>query len=239
MMKTVSLGCLPVTDCSYRFFTSDIHAVMIQDKVRTSTYASFILESPNLFLDAVVLDVGCGTGILSLFAARAGAKRVIAVDASDIAEKASKIVKDNGLDHIITYVYLNYPRNPRSSTHSRVLRGKVEDIALPDGITKVDIIISEWMGYALLYESMLDSVLRARDLFLRPGGVIAPSQCKMMLALCDAGEIFKERVGFWEDVYGGPVSDSIYILFFRPELLQGLICPPWLKMCTTMLSLTW
>jgi protein arginine N-methyltransferase 3 len=59
------------------------------------------------------------------------------------------------------------------------------------------------MGYALLYESMLDSVLYARDRFLRAdGGVMAPSQCKMMLGLCEGSEIFKDRVGFWQDVYG-------------------------------------
>lgn len=58
------------------------------------------------------------------------------------------------------------------------------------------------MGYALLYESMLDSVIHARDRFLRPGGVIAPSQARMMLALCDAADIYKERVAFWGDVYG-------------------------------------
>ena len=82
----------------------DIHAVMIQDKVRTSTYASFILTNPCVFRDAVVLDVGCGTGILSLLAARGGAKRVIAVDASDIVEKAEKIVKANGFENVITWV---------------------------------------------------------------------------------------------------------------------------------------
>lgn len=163
----------------------DIHQVMIQDKVRTSTYAHFILTNPSLFRDAVVLDVGCGTGILSLFAAKSGAKRVISVDASDIAQKAKKIVKANGLDNIIT-----------------VIQGKVEDITLPDGVEQVDVIISEWMGYALLYESMLDSVLRARDRFLRPGGVMAPSQCQMMLALCDASEVSKDRVDFWDDIYG-------------------------------------
>lgn len=76
---------------------------MIQDKVRTATYASFILSNPSLFQDAVVLDVGCGTGILSLFAARAGARRVLAVDASDIAEKAEKIVKENELESVITW----------------------------------------------------------------------------------------------------------------------------------------
>ncbi|KAF5360411.1 hypothetical protein D9756_004931 [Leucocoprinus leucothites] len=167
------------------FLSLDIHTVMIQDKVRTSTYAHFILTNPHLFRDATVLDVGCGTGILSLFAARSGAKRVIAVDASDIAVKAQKIIKLNGFEDVIT-----------------VVRGKVEDIVLPDGVAQVDIIISEWMGYALLYESMLDSVLVARDRFLRPGGVMAPSQCQMMLALCDATEIHKDRIGFWKDVYG-------------------------------------
>lgn len=158
---------------------------MIQDKVRTSTYARYILSTPSVFEDATVLDVGCGTGILSLLAARAGAKRVFAVDASDIAVKAEKIVKANNLDNVIT-----------------VIRGKIEDIQLPEGI-KVDVIISEWMGYALLYESMLDSVLHARDRFLKPGGVMAPSQSKMMLGLCDATEIIKDRVTFWNDIYGG------------------------------------
>lgn len=80
----------------------EIHAVMIQDRVRTSTYASFILSSSSLFEGATVLDVGCGTGILSLFAAKSGAKRVLAVDASDIAQKAREIVKANGYDDIIT-----------------------------------------------------------------------------------------------------------------------------------------
>ena len=61
------------------------------------------------------------------------------------------------------------------------------------------------MGYALLYESMLDSVLHARDRFLRPGGIMAPSQTQMMFALCEAGELFKERIGFWSDVYGETV----------------------------------
>ena len=75
---------------------------MINDKVRTATYAKFILSNPEVFRDAVVLDVGCGTGILSLFAAKAGAKRVFAIDASDIAEKAESIVKVNELDNVIT-----------------------------------------------------------------------------------------------------------------------------------------
>jgi len=46
-------------------------------------------------------------------------------------------------------------------------RGKLEELVLPE---KVDIIVSEWMGYFLLYESMLDTVLVARDKWLKPNG---------------------------------------------------------------------
>ena len=83
---------------------TDIHATMLTDKVRTSTYASFILGMPTVFNEAVVLDVGCGTGILSMFAARSGAKRVYAVDASNIVKRAKKIIEDNGHDDVITFV---------------------------------------------------------------------------------------------------------------------------------------
>jgi len=87
------------------------------------------------------------------------------------------------------------------------VRGKVESIQLPVEYPKVDVIISEWMGYALLYESMLDSVLHARDRFLKPnGGVMAPSQMRMMLALCDPESVIKQRVGFWKNVYGFDMS---------------------------------
>lgn len=66
------------------------------------------------------------------------------------------------------------------------------------------------MGYALLYESMLDSVLKARDRFLKPeGGVMAPSQCRIMFGLCEGSEILKDRVGFWSDVYGAYTTTLI------------------------------
>lgn len=51
-----------------------------------------------------------------------------------------------------------------------LIKGKIEEIELP--VEKVDIIISEWMGYCLLYESMLDTVLFARDKWLVSGHLI-------------------------------------------------------------------
>jgi len=97
---------------------------MLTDKVRTSSYASFILGTPTVFNDAVVLDVGCGTGILSMFAARSGAKRVYAVEASDIVKRAETIIKDNGHDDVITCVSSAFLRSSflPLRTHGR-LRG--------------------------------------------------------------------------------------------------------------------
>ena len=167
---------------------------MLKDTTRTKSYALFILSNPHLFKDAIVLDVGCGTGILSLLAARAGAKHVYAVDASDVAKKAIENIRTNGFADKIT-----------------VVRGKVEEIELP--VKEVDIIISEWMGYFLLYESMLDSVLVARDKYLRKGGVMAPSQTKIMLSGVDCADYIQQRVGFWSDVYGQSDMISSSLLF--------------------------
>lgn len=61
--------------------------------MRTESYRNAIMSNPLLFKDKIVLDVGCGTGILSLFAAKAGARLVVAVDMSDIISKAIRIAK--------------------------------------------------------------------------------------------------------------------------------------------------
>ena len=88
------------------FGKPDIHEIMLKDRVRTLAYRSFILHPANKprFEGKVVLDVGCGTGILSMFAAKAGARRVYAVDASNVAYKAMRNIKANGLDETITCV---------------------------------------------------------------------------------------------------------------------------------------
>ena len=61
-----------------------------------------------------------------------------------------------------------------------MIKGKIEEITLP--VPQVDIIISEWMGYFLLYEGMLDSVLWARDRYLVPGGRMLPDKAQLYIA---------------------------------------------------------
>jgi len=65
---------------------------MLKDSIRTNAYKNAILKNKHLFRDKIVLDVGCGTGILSIFAAQAGAKHVYGVDAANIVNQAKKIV---------------------------------------------------------------------------------------------------------------------------------------------------
>lgn len=75
---------------------------MLKDAIRTDAYRDFIYDNKHLFKDKVVLDVGCGTGILSMFCAKAGARKVISVDNSGIISKAKEIVYDNGFGDVIT-----------------------------------------------------------------------------------------------------------------------------------------
>ena len=83
---------------------SDIHETMLKDTARTDAYRDFIYSNKQAFKDKVVLDVGCGTAILSMMCAKAGAKRVLAVDNSEIIHKARANVFLNGLQDTVTWV---------------------------------------------------------------------------------------------------------------------------------------
>lgn len=95
---------------------------------------------------------------------------------STIIDKAKEIVAVNGMSDKIT-----------------LLQGKMEEVTLP--FPKVDIIVSEWMGYFLLYESMLDTVLYARDKYLAPAGLIFPDKATLFVAGIEDGEYKEEKIG--------------------------------------------
>jgi len=124
-----------------------------------------------------------------MFAAQAGARLVIGVDMSSIAEQAKVIVKANKLDSVV-----------------KIVRGKIEEVDLTPycQLGEVDIIVSEWMGYALLYESMLDSVIIARDKWMRKDGkgLIFPDRATMYLVAIEDGDYKDEKIKFWDNVYG-------------------------------------
>jgi protein arginine N-methyltransferase 1 len=178
---------LNVTSSDYYFDSYahfGIHEEMLKDEVRTGKYRASIEQNSHLFKDKIVLDVGCGTGILSMFAAKAGAKKVYAIECSNIAIQCKQIIKDNGFSEVID-----------------VIHGKMEEVELP--VQYVDIIISEWMGYFLLYESMLDTVIWARDKYLNPdSGIILPDRAILYISAIEDAEYRKGKIDFWDNVYG-------------------------------------
>lgn len=79
-------------------------------------------------------------------------------------------------------------------------------MSLPDGLTHVDIIISEWMGYCLFYESMLDTVLFARDKWLAPDGLMFPDKATLFVCAIEDRQYKDEKINWWDDVYGFDMS---------------------------------
>jgi len=169
-----------------------IHREMIGDEARTGAYLAAIEAHAAELKGKVVLDVGCGTGILSMFAARAGARKVYAVDASGITRHTRRLIKANGFEDVI-----------------EVIRGRMEDIGYDEITEPVDVVVSEWMGYALLFESMLPSVVDARDRFMKPGGLVLPNVATVHVALLSDQTRYDKAVTFWEDVYGFDFSGLI------------------------------
>ncbi|CAG9565156.1 unnamed protein product [Danaus chrysippus] len=180
---------------SYAHF--GIHEEMLKDEVRTLTYRNAMYHNKHLFKGKTVLDIGCGTGILSMFAAKAGAAKVIAVECSNIVDYARKIVEANRLDDVI-----------------EIVKGKVEEVELP--VEKVDIIISEWMGYCLFYESMLDTVLYARDKWLQPDGMLFPDRCTLFICGIEDRQYKDEKINWWDDVYGFDMSSIRKVAISEP-----------------------
>ncbi|GJN20926.1 hypothetical protein PR202_gb08364 [Eleusine coracana subsp. coracana] len=171
----------PCTDYDVAYFKAyshiGVHEEMLKDHVRTSTYRNAIMHHRDLISGKVVLDVGCGTGVLSIFCAFAGATRAV------------EIVRENELSDKVV-----------------VLHGRIEDVNIEE---KVDVIISEWMGYMLLYESMLGSVIFARDKWLKPGGLILPSHASLYMAPITNSQRYHDSIYFWHDVYGIKMSSMM------------------------------
>ncbi|MCX5745999.1 MAG: 50S ribosomal protein L11 methyltransferase [Proteobacteria bacterium] len=149
---------------------------MLRDAQRNEAYRRAIAHvvKPG----DVVLDMGAGTGILSIFAAASGARRVYAVERTSIAEVARKQIEVNGFGSVI-----------------EVKQTDLEDLVLDKG-EKVDVLVSEWMGGFGVDENVLAPLLMARDRFLKPGGTIVPGRVTAFLAPAAIPDFDKE-ITFW------------------------------------------
>ncbi|KAJ3339769.1 hypothetical protein HDU83_007451 [Entophlyctis luteolus] len=226
---------------------------MLSDSVRTSTYHSAIIANgPTMFANRVVMDVGAGSGaftfrdgfrtnnqsqlkgILSFFAVKSGAQMVIAVEASGMAEKISRMLASA------------HSRNQYLKNRLLVLHSKVEEITpnmlIPNSqgfVTTdtrvVDTIISEPVGVLLLHERMVESFIYARDHFLKPGGAMMPESGTIHLAPFSDAAFYAQTMAkarFWEntDFYGVDFSplksdavdeafEQVAVGVFNPSIL--------------------
>lgn len=155
--------------------------------MRTGAYHNAITANAADFKGKVVVDVGTGSGILAFFAAKAGARKVYALEASGAALRARKLLAANGLGDVV-----------------EVIHGKVEEITL---LERADVIVSEPMGFMLIHERMLESYIIARQRFLKPGGLMLPTTGTIYAAPFTDAALHAEqaaKVAFWgaTDFYG-------------------------------------
>lgn len=151
------------------------HLNMLMDDVRTKSYGQAI--SQVVRKGDVVLDIGCGSGILSFLACRAGARHVYAIESEDVIKIAKLVAKKLGFqDQITFYQALSF------------------DVELPE---LVDVILTETMGTFGFEEGILGSLTDARKRFLKEGGRLIPNEVDLFLAPVELPQFYKHVIDFW------------------------------------------
>ena len=154
-----------------------IHWQMVGDLVRTEAFRrclETVLEPGDK-----VLEIGCGTGILSYLAARAGASKVWAVEASELADTARQMLAASGVGDRV-----------------EVIRGVSFGIELPE---RADLLITETVGHYGFDEGLIQVAADARERLLKPGGTIVPSRMRLIAAPVSCPEFHRDHVEVWRD----------------------------------------
>jgi hypothetical protein len=182
----------------------EYHRTLIADRVRNAAFEK-ALRALIKKGETTVADIGTGTGLLALMAAKLGAREVFLYEAAEVAGVAAKILKANGARncHLI----------PCHST---------EMVDPP----KVDVVVSETLGNYALEEHIIETLADARKRFLKPGGVMIPRRLEQFVAPVVSDRIQREfdawdDTGFDLSVARGMSLNNIYVRTLKPaELLD-------------------
>jgi precorrin-6B methylase 2 len=174
------------------------HARMLHDDRRTSDYIAALREAVRP--GDIVLDIGTGSGVLAIAAARAGARHVYAVEASDIADVAERVFAANGVQDRVT-----------------LIRGWSRDIKLPE---RADLLVAEVIGNEPFEEEILETTLDARRRLLKPGARLIPHTLELVgrpLHIPDTQArqrtIGRRAIERWRHLYGiefQPLLDAAF-----------------------------
>lgn len=140
-----------------------LHRKLLKDQVRMEAYRAAIFET--IQPGNTVVDAGCGTGILAMFACQAGARRVYAIEREPIIAVARELAEVNGFSDRITF-----------------LNQEIMDVRLDE---RVDVAVSELISKAVLGQGMAELVGWCRDHFLKPDGRIVPERVDLWVAPVD------------------------------------------------------
>jgi protein arginine N-methyltransferase 1 len=164
-----------------------LHIDMLNDRTRTSSFIQAINEVVRP--DDIVLDIGTGTGVLAIAAARAGARHVYAVEAGQIGKLARALIENNGFRDRIT-----------------LIRGWSTRIDLPE---RADVLISEVIGHEPLAEDVLETTADAVLRLVKPGARLVPGRLRIFClpVQIPTAEIKKlvftpKALQDWRDWYG-------------------------------------
>jgi hypothetical protein len=139
----------------------DFHHSMLADEVRTSSFMRAILVTVKA--GDVVVDIGSGTGVLSLFAVRAGASRVYAIERDPVINVAREIAANNGMLDSIVFI-----------------EGSSRDVEIPE---RADVLITETIGNIGFDEGIITWVADAKERFLKPDAAILPQRVDAVASL--------------------------------------------------------
>lgn len=185
------------------FSSLNVQKNMLQDAQRTSKFREAVFRCVKA--GDIVIDLGTGTGILAIWAAQAGARRVYAIEEMDVAEVAREVIERNGFGETIT-----------------VLRANSSEVTLPE---PADVLIAELVGHFLFEEGMVEAVAGVRQVLLKPGATVIPSRARVFLAPAEMRDDFTE-VSFWDtwkepdlSVIRSMAADSAYVERLAPEQL--------------------
>ncbi|XP_022214272.2 protein arginine N-methyltransferase 1 [Drosophila obscura] len=191
---------------------------LVMDRSTADALGKFIRSNLDLFVNKIVLDVGCYCGVLSQHCIQAGAALVLATGNGN----AAKYVMANAIAHGMGEVFVP-------------IRGSIAEIELPFGIENVDVIVSEWMGHSVFVGSRFKDVLYARDKWLVEGGLIFPNVGKLYIT-----GLFDNPIKYTETYLADTIEDSRdypthtsgsdseeggeYIVR-KPSMLEAHVCP--------------
>lgn len=205
VLQPVDGGSTRVLGDGNKFGAPAVHISMLSDRTRTRSYLDAIRATVRP--GDVVVDLGTGTGVLSIAAAKAGARHVYAIEASEIAAVARACFEVNGVADRIT-----------------LLEGLSTEIELPE---KADVLVAEIIGSDPLAERILEFTADGVRRFLKPDARLLPSRLRVYglpvetpAAVRDLDRVSDSALVSWKEDYG--IDFSPFALFSRRSPNMGL-----------------